>query len=91
MKSEKQSSQNKAALRTFAKAQRNLIDNKEKLSKEICNNFLMNDEYKSCKTLLCYVAFNGEVDTSSIISRALSDGKTVGVPVCLDKNGKMEF
>lgn len=91
MKSEKQSSQSKAALRTFAKAQRNLIDNKEKLSKEICNNFLMSDEYKSCKTLLCYIAFNGEVDTSFIISRALSDGKTVGVPVCLDKNGKMEF
>lgn len=91
MKSEKQFNQNKADLRTIAKAKRNSLENKEELSKLICNNFLMSDEYKTCNTLLCYVAFNGEVDTDFIISRALRDSKTVGVPVCLDKNGKMEF
>lgn len=91
MKSEKQFNQNKADLRNFARAKRNSLENKEELSKDICNNFLSSDEYKNCKALLCYVAFNGEVDTSSIIIRALSDLKTVGVPVCLDKNGKMEF
>ena len=91
MKSEKQFNQNKADLRKFARAKRNSLENKEELSKDICNNFLSSDEYKNCKAILCYVAFNGEVDTSLIISRALSDLKTVGVPVCLDKNGKMEF
>lgn len=91
MKSEKQFNQNKASLRSFAKSERNSLNNKEELSKLICDKFLNTDEYNNCKTLLCYVALNGEVDTSQIISRAICDSKTVGVPVCLDKNGKMDF
>ena len=37
--------------------------------------------YRRAKTLLCYVAFDGEVETRAILRRALDDGKRVAVPV----------
>ena len=36
--------------------------------------------YRRAKTLLCYVSFDGEVETLPILRQALSDGKRVAVP-----------
>lgn len=48
-------------------------------------------EYRRCKTLLCFVSTEIEVDTWTLIDRALADGKTVAVPYCIDGTRKMEF
>lgn len=48
-------------------------------------------EYKKARTILCFVSTDIEVDTVNIINAALSDGKAVAVPKCLDKQGKMDF
>ncbi len=37
--------------------------------------------YRKAKRLLCYVAFDGEVETRPILYQALADGKRVAVPV----------
>lgn len=37
--------------------------------------------YRRAKTLLCYVAFDGEAETLPILRQALADGKRVAVPV----------
>ncbi|MBN1686653.1 MAG: 5-formyltetrahydrofolate cyclo-ligase [Spirochaetales bacterium] len=37
-------------------------------------------EWKASSTVLAFLSMDGEVDTAGMIQRALSDGKTVGVP-----------
>ena len=64
---------------------------KSELDKSLAENFWALDEYKNCKTLFVFVSTPIEVDTFAIIDRAFSDGKTVAVPKCRDKNGQMDF
>lgn len=47
--------------------------------------------YKSCKVLLTYVSTPIEVDTRGLIERAISDGKTVAVPKCINGTRDMKF
>lgn len=91
MKSEKQFSQDKSALRKELKNARKLLKNKLELSNEICKAFLETKDYKECSTLLCYVSFGDEVNTLNILSHALEQNKIVAVPVCIDKSGNMDF
>ena len=37
--------------------------------------------YRKAQVILCYAAFDGEVETGRILSQALADGKRVAVPV----------
>jgi 5-formyltetrahydrofolate cyclo-ligase len=37
--------------------------------------------YRKARRLLCYAAFDGEVETQPILAQALADGKRVAVPV----------
>lgn len=48
-------------------------------------------EYKNCRTLLCYVSTDREIDTKKLITQAISDGKTVAVPYCIDGTRNMDF
>lgn len=48
-------------------------------------------EYKTCKTMLCYVSTKTEVDTHKLIESAIAAGKTVGVPYCVDGSRDMRF
>lgn len=48
-------------------------------------------EYKACKTLLCYVSKDAEVDTHKLIEAAIKAGKTVAVPYCVEGTRDMEF
>ncbi len=81
----------KAALRKEYKEKRASVKNKDALSEKICNTFLNTDIYKNCRNLLCYQAIGSEVDCEAIITKALSDGKKVALPVCINKNGYMRF
>lgn len=45
--------------------------------------------YQRAKTLLCYVAFDGEVETLQILRQALSDGKRVAVPAIVPPSKRL--
>ncbi len=81
----------KKELRSEFKAIRSLIKRKDELSEIICKTFLDTFLYKNCETLLCYYAVGSEVECNAIIKAALSDGKKVALPVCLNDNGYMQF
>lgn len=49
------------------------------------------DFYRRAKTVLCFVSTGIEVDTWPLLRRCLADGKTVAVPRCLNKKGRMDF
>lgn len=48
-------------------------------------------EYAEANTVFTYVSKSIEVDTVSVINKALSDGKKVAVPRCLPETHGMEF
>lgn len=56
------------------------IKDKEIWDRDIYNKLLNHKAYENATTIFVYVSFKGEVDTHSIIKRALSTGKKVCVP-----------
>ncbi len=48
-------------------------------------------QYKNARTVLTYVSKDIEVDTLMLIEKALSDGKKVAVPRCVEGTRLMEF
>ncbi len=48
-------------------------------------------QYPKARTILTYVSKEIEVDTLLLIERALSDGKCVAVPKCIESTREMEF
>lgn len=91
MKSENQFSQDKKALRKYIKEQRSKTENKAFLDDKICRKFLSTELYKNAKTVLAYCSLPDEINTDIIIKTALSDGKRVAVPYCIDNMGNMTF
>lgn len=81
----------KKELRTEFKKRRCDILHKKDKSLKICNNFLNSDTYKNAKIILCYASLNDEVDTEPIVVKALSDGKMVALPKCMNKDGFMKY
>ncbi len=67
------------------------IDKKSKsdYEKSITSRLINSENYKSCDTVLIYVSFSDEPDTSNLIKYSLQNGKSVAVPVW--KNGVMNF
>ena len=47
-------------------------------------------EYQAADTVFCFVGTASEIDTRGILAAALADGKTLCVPLCVDK-GIMEL
>ena len=47
----------------------------------ITKAFLCSSVYQACKNIFIYISYSSEVDTNEIITRAISDGKTVLVPL----------
>ena len=72
----------KAVLRKEMLAKRRAMSKEEcdERSRMICENFLKSSDYKNADSILLYKAYNNEVDTDMIFSRALSDGKIVAYP-----------
>lgn len=47
--------------------------------------------YQQADVIFSYVSYKSEVDTFSILKKALADGKRVAIPKVMDKDGIMEF
>ncbi len=87
-------STDKGYLRDFYREQRQKlcedIERKSALDVEIQTRLLISHEYRAAATVLLYMARPYEIATSLILHAALSNHKTVGLPVCLEE-GKMIF
>lgn len=66
-------------------------DFKLQQDQKIFDKLVAMEAYKNAKTLLCFISTPIEIDTHKIIARALSDGKAVAVPKCINLSGKMDF
>ena len=55
-------------------------DEVERSSKSICSKIIATDAYKNSEFVLVYMSIRNEVDLSSLIEQALSDGKNVYIP-----------
>lgn len=45
--------------------------------------------YKNAKTIMCFVSFGSEMDTSMIINKALADGKRLVVPIAVHETKEL--
>jgi len=57
---------------------------------KIAANLLAMPEYLAAETVFCFVGISHEINTSAILEHALSHGKRLCVPLCVDK-GIMEL
>lgn len=83
----------KNKLREQFKAKRTELsaEEKDRLDKKITNKILNMWQYRDEEIMLVYVSTPIEVDTKQFISKALSDGKTVAVPRCVNGTRNMNF
>ena len=76
----------KKAIRTQAHANRQAQENKDEISRQICDRFVGLDEYAAARTVLFYIDVRTEVRTRQHLSVALAGGKRVLVPYCDDRD-----
>jgi len=80
----------KAALREQAHENRRKQENKDELSKVICDKFMALPEYAAAQTVLFYIDVRAEVRTRHSLPAALASGKRIIVPWCNDA-GELEL
>ncbi|MBR2338090.1 MAG: 5-formyltetrahydrofolate cyclo-ligase [Clostridia bacterium] len=83
----------KTRLREEYRAKRTSLAPQEKEQRDRCIADTVRSlwQYRDNKLLLIYVSTPIEVDTRTIITQALEDGKTVAVPRCIPQTRDMEF
>lgn len=81
--------QKKKLIREQAHENRKNLPNKDELSQVICEKFAALPEYAVAKTVMFYVDVRTEVRTRGYLSTALSHGKKIVVPYCVD--GELEL
>lgn len=74
----------KQALREEAHANRRAQENKDQLSRQICQTFAALPEYAAAQTVLVYIDVRTEVRTREFLPVALSHGKRIVVPYCVE-------
>lgn len=79
----------KRAIREESHARRNAQTNKEELSREIVARIMALPEYAAAKTVMFYVDVRSEVRTRNDLAKALTTGKRIVVPYCVD--GELEL
>jgi len=79
----------KRAIRARAEACRQRQENKEQLSRKICEATMRLPEYRAAQTVLVYVGRPSEVQTDRLLTAAWNEGKRVVVPCC--RNGELEL
>lgn len=81
----------KQEARTLIKERNKQFDiiEKEKANQEIYHQVIESIQYREAQTIFCYVSTQDEVNTWPIIAKAMEEGKTVAVPLCVGK-GIME-
>lgn len=79
----------KKELRSTIRSKRTSIsgDEAKNAADRVAANVMGLEEYRNAKTLLAYSAIRGELDVSKIVDDAISNGKTVAFPLCLDGGG----
>lgn len=55
----------------------------------ICRAVWESELYQNANTMFCYIGTDREIDTRALLLRALADGKTLALPLCVGK-GIME-
>jgi 5-formyltetrahydrofolate cyclo-ligase len=76
--------EHKRQIREQAHANRKALENKDELSRTICEKFVALPEYQSAKTVLYYLDVRTEVRTRHYLPTALGHGKKIAVPYCVD-------
>ena len=84
-----ESSTRKQQIREQAHANRNAQENKDELSREIVARCMSLPEYQNAKTVLFYIDVRSEVRTRNDLENALTSGKKIVVPYCVD--GELEL
>jgi 5-formyltetrahydrofolate cyclo-ligase len=79
----------KKQIREEAHARRNAQLDKEALSQSICATFASLPEYQAATTVMFYVDVRSEVRTRHYLATALTHGKKIVVPFCVD--GQLEL
>lgn len=79
----------KTEIREQAHAARNAQENKDELSQTIVERFVALPEYQRAKTVMFYVDVRSEVRTRHYFATALTHGKRIVVPYCVD--GELEL
>ncbi|MBX9682057.1 MAG: 5-formyltetrahydrofolate cyclo-ligase [Gemmataceae bacterium] len=79
----------KKEIREKAHADRNAQPEKDGLSQRICETFAALPEYQAAKTVMFYVDVRSEVRTRNYLATALTHGKKIVVPYCVD--GELEL
>jgi 5-formyltetrahydrofolate cyclo-ligase len=74
----------KKAIREQAHANRNSQLDKDGLSQKICAAFVALPEYTAARTVMYYVDVRSEVRTRHYLPTALTHGKRIVVPYCVD-------
>lgn len=81
----------KKVLRKELKANRDSVENKDKLDSVITEKFISSSLYKNADMILLYYSVGSEVSTHQILKKAADDGKSLAFPVCTDSEGTMKF
>ena len=79
----------KKAIREQAHAARSALPNKDQLSRVICERLAALPEYARARTVMYYVDVRTEVRTRHYLPTALTQGKRIVVPYCV--NGELEL
>jgi 5-formyltetrahydrofolate cyclo-ligase len=79
----------KQAIRQQAHENRRAQDDKEALSRAICQQFASLPEYQAARTVMFYLDVRTEVRTREYLPQALGHGKRIVVPYCID--GELEL
>ncbi len=75
------------------------LNERNKLSSEkikiksisIQNKILKSDIFKRAESIFCYINIRSEVETDILINESLNLGKSVAVPITVNKKGEMYF
>jgi 5-formyltetrahydrofolate cyclo-ligase len=81
--------QRKTQIREEAHARRNQQPDKDALSQHICAAFVALPEYTAARTVMYYVDVRSEVRTRHYLPTALTHGKRIVVPYCV--NNELEL
>ena len=79
----------KKAIREQAHAARNGLANKDDLSRSVCERLVALPDYTRARTVMYYVDVRSEVRTRHYLPAALTQGKRIIVPYCVE--GELEL
>ena len=81
----------KKELRAICKEKRGAIEQKDEKSNDIVKKILAMPEVKKADVVFVFYPIKGEINLLPVAEFAWQNGKTVGFPLCEDKNGIMTF